>query len=57
MFRDYEVRFKRDGKLVGVFRDFNEAGAITQAWKCAGGASRYSGATISDFVAIKLGLL
>ena len=54
--RDYEVRHK-NGKLVGVFRDFNEAGAITQAYQKAGGASKYSGASMSDFVAIKLGIL
>lgn len=56
MMRDYEVRHK-NGNLVGVFRDFTEAGAIMQAYNRAGGASKYSGATMTDFVAIKLGLL
>lgn len=56
MMRDYEVRHK-NGTLIGVFRDFTEAGAIAHAYKRAGGASKYSDATQSDVVAIRLGLL
>lgn len=57
MMRDYAVRFKKDGTLVGVFRAFDEYGAIKQAFMRAGSASLFSGPGYNDFVAIKIGLL
>jgi len=55
MFRDYIVHYK--GKLVGIFRDYNEAGALKQAKMKIGNASRYTSTNDSDFVVQKYGLL
>lgn len=53
--RDFSIFCK--GNFVGIFRDYDERGAISQAYMAVGGASKYSGASYDDFVAIRLGLL
>lgn len=55
MMRDFSVFFK--GTYIGVFRDYNEAGAISQAKMKVGNASKYSSVSEKDFVAMKVGLL
>lgn len=56
MLRDYVVHYR--GRLVGVFRDYNEEGALKQAWQKAGySASKYSSITKTDFVIQRVGLL
>lgn len=55
MMRDYIVHYK--GKLVGIFRDFNEEGALKQAKMKVGNASRYTSANDSDFIVQKYGIL
>lgn len=53
--RDYSVHYK--GKLVGIFRDFDQAGALRQAKMKVGSASKYSSASDKDFVVLKVGIL
>ena len=55
MMRDYVVHYK--GKLIGIFRDVDEDGALRQAMMKVGSASRYSSANKSDFVVQKCGIL